>query len=205
MTFFFQHPPSEATQKSAKPVCREVMIDIETLGKRRGCAILSIGAVAFDFEHGEYGEEFYIHVQPGSNVDHGLDVDVETVMWWSQQAEEARKSLVSDHAVSLPKALEALRTYLVAARKQAGGKVCFWSNDPEFDAQILEGAYQAVGRATPWSFWENRSCRTIMDLAKRKTKIDFKKEFPRNGVYHDALDDSKYQASQVKRAYDELF
>ena len=38
------------------------MVDLETLGKRAGCPILSIGAVFFDPVEKQLGEEFYVVV-----------------------------------------------------------------------------------------------------------------------------------------------
>jgi DNA polymerase III epsilon subunit-like protein len=35
-----------------------VMLDLETMGKRAGCAIVSIGAVEFDINTGEIGRTF---------------------------------------------------------------------------------------------------------------------------------------------------
>lgn len=187
------------------PACREVMIDIETLGKKRGCAILTIGAVAFDYEHDDFGESFYCHVLPQTNVQAGLDVDIDTVLWWTQQSQQAQQSLTSKSAIPLKDALENFTDFLKRCRERARpNKLSLWSNDPEFDAQILEGGYEAVNLTTPWNFWENRSMRTIVDLGQRFSGRIFKKEFPRQGVYHDALDDAKYQTKLVKAAYQTL-
>lgn len=195
-----------APEKTKPPTCGQVMVDIETMGRKRGCAILTIGACAFDYKHDEIGEEFYINILPTSNTEAGLDVDIETVLWWSQQEEEARKALVSDNAVSLAKALDLYRQFLVRVRENARpDRIQIWSNDPEFDSQILEGGYDAVNATVPWQFWENRSMRTIIALAEEMTGKTYKKLYPRGGTYHNALDDCKYQIQLVKAAYNDLF
>lgn len=46
---------------------KDVMVDLETLGTRPGCKILSIGAVEFgvgpDYNEDGLGAEFYVEVQ----------------------------------------------------------------------------------------------------------------------------------------------
>jgi len=70
-----------------------VMIDLETLGRRAGCSILSIGAVAFDPKTKELGAEFYVVVNRLSCFKLGLHEDPETVKWWEGQNAEAKKIL----------------------------------------------------------------------------------------------------------------
>ncbi|POO54357.1 hypothetical protein CPJ18_02345 [Agrobacterium rosae] len=62
----------------------DLMIDIETLGTAPGSVILSVGAVTFNAETGEFGEGFYAAVEPQSAVDMGLTIDVSTLKWWME-------------------------------------------------------------------------------------------------------------------------
>lgn len=56
----------------------DIMVDIETLGRKPGCVILSIGCVAFD------GKEFYVNIDPFKMKDEGVfHVDPDTSKWWS--------------------------------------------------------------------------------------------------------------------------
>src|SRR5688572_29962905 len=71
----------------------DVMLDLETLGTRPGCAILSIGAVAFDRHTGALGPEFYMVVNRKSCEAKGLTQDQSTLDWWSRQSAEAKKVL----------------------------------------------------------------------------------------------------------------
>jgi len=95
---------------------KDVMVDLETLGRRAGCAILSIGAVAFDAETGKMGPEFYMVVKMASCEKHGLHTDPDTVAWWEKQNPEAQKVLKQARAArgnkDLPKALTEFNTYL---------------------------------------------------------------------------------------------
>jgi len=95
---------------------KDVMVDLETLGRRAGCSILSIGAVAFDAETGNMGPEFYMVIKMASCEKHGLHTDQDTVAWWEKQSPEAQKVLKQARAArgnkDLGKALAQFNTYL---------------------------------------------------------------------------------------------
>ncbi len=50
---------------------KHLMLDIETMGNESYSAITSIGAVEFDIETGETGDEFYVVVGLQSCLDAG--------------------------------------------------------------------------------------------------------------------------------------
>lgn len=164
------------------PPMDNVMIDLETLGRRAGCAILSIGAVAFDPVSGKLGPELYVVVDRPSQV--GLHTDPETLKWWEGQSEQARAVLTDKAAVPLGDALIQLNQYL---SQFSFTKVKVWGNGGDFDNAILACCYAAAGLEVPWSFWNNRCYRTLKNLiGGPKVK--------REGTYHNALDDAKTQA-----------
>src|SRR3990172_10155945 len=109
-------PAKTAPANTKENDMKDVMVDLETLGRRAGCAILSIGAVAFDAETGKMGPEFYMVVKMASCEKHGLHTDPETVAWWEKQNPEAQKVLKQARAArgnkDLPKALTEFNTYL---------------------------------------------------------------------------------------------
>ena len=70
-----------------------VMVDLKTVGRRAGCGILSIGAVAFDAATGQLGPEFYVVVKLDSRKKHSLHNDPETLTWWKKQLPDAIKVL----------------------------------------------------------------------------------------------------------------
>jgi len=156
-----------------------VMIDIGTLGREAGCVIVSIGAVRFDL--GIKGELF-IDVSPTSCQDHGLSVDVETLVWWLTQDADAREQLVGGEP--LDEALRELAAWMPAGQKEV------WANSPSFDLEILDAAYELVGVPTPWEFYETRDVRTVKNL---EAAVDIEQQ----GIEHDALDDARFQARQV--------
>lgn len=163
-------------------VLTDVMVDLETLGTRPGCSVLSIGAVAFGPKG--LGAEFYVVINRHSCVDWGLEEEPSTIAWWDGRESEAKTVL--DHAAEggllLPRALEQFTQFL---NNHPGVKL--WGNGSDFDNAILSACYHVTRQDQPWKFYNNRCYRTLKNLWP-EIKLD------RVGTYHHALDDAKSQA-----------
>ena len=158
-----------------------VMIDIETLGRSPGCVVLSIGACRFDPVQGVDRENtFYVEIDPATAREAGLEVDQDTREWWDNQDPDLAPL---DGDTPLRAALSGLTDFC-----RGGGE--FWANSPSFDLKILDAAYEAVGRSSPWEYWEHRDVRTVRNLP---TAV----EVSQNGREHHALDDAIHQAREV--------
>lgn len=165
---------------------RHAMIDLETLGSTPGCAILSIGAIAFDPDTNELDHPFYRNVGLDSCLEHGLKVEGDTFYWWMTQSEAARKQLLEDR-VTLGMALENLSQWLERINPSF-----IWSHGASFDIAVLTSAYKAVNWAKPWPFRKERDTRTLFYLAGyTPAKAE---------LAHHALEDSKAQALAVMEA-----
>jgi len=175
-----RHPAANTVQ------LHDAMIDIETLGTKPGCAILSIGAVMFGPDG--LGETFYAPVLPQSCSDVGLTIDIGTVTWWMRQSDAARKAAFPDDAVPLPCALADFFDWFLTQKAKRP-----WCHGAMFDVPILDAAFKACGMAPPWEFWNVRDTRTLYDLAG--VKIDRS-----NYTHHNALDDAKAQAEAAVKA-----
>lgn len=162
---------------------KHVMVDLETLGRRAGCAILSIGAVYFD-EEGVGDESFYAVVSTKSCDAAGLHKDQDTVDWWEKQSPEAR-TVLDEASVAGMDLADALDLFGVFVK---GAKV--WGNGADFDNAILYACYAAVGKEVPWKFWDSRCYRTLKGLFPTV-------KFVRQGTYHNALDDARSQAEHA--------
>lgn len=164
------------------------MVDLETLGRRAGCSILSIGATYFDKDG--TAEEFYVVVSKASCEAAGLHTDPETLAWWAKQSPEARKVLEESETGGMDLA-DALDLFGQFAK---GTKV--WGNGSDFDNAILYACYAAVEKDVPWKFWDSRCYRTLKGL---NTGV----KLVREGTYHNALSDAVSQAkhaSEILRA-----
>jgi len=173
-----------------------IQIDLETWGKKPGCAIRSIGASLWDnmtgkpVEH-DAGNKFYVNVCKKSCFDKGLTFDADTVRWWDKQGDEAKAALEVDQ-VSIAVALSELRAWYHNVIATHGRHISVWGNGKEFDVSILEACYAAVHQPAPWPFWASADVRTVV-LLGQMLGIDVKGTKPFNGTPHYALDDSLHQ------------
>lgn len=169
-----------------------VMIDIETMGTGSFSAIVSIAAVRFDFRTRQSSESIYLPVSLQSCLDAGLKVDASTIMWWMEQNDEARRALLSDSQTSISSALDALNDFITDTDK-------VWGNSARFDLGLLENAYNILKKPIPWKYYNERDVRTLVAFAP-----SIKKEYPRAGIAHNALDDCKYQIGYCYEIYKRL-
>lgn len=172
---------------------KDVMIDLETMGTRAGCAIVSIGAVDFDLDTGKIKKRFYSTIRLQTSLDAGLFVESDTVAWWLTQNEAARKE-IAEAKTSLLNALNQFSNFLGDFSEHCA---TVWSHGASFDIPVLEAAYAALRMRLPWSYSNVRDTRTIFDLAG--VRPDRSK-----GTKHIALDDAVAQAEAVAKAYKKL-
>lgn len=152
-----------------------VMLDLETLGLRAGCPVLSIGAVTMDNQ----ALEFY-SVAHRNQSDIDLYADLATVAWWTAQSDEAKKVLSTPHTMTIRGLLREFSAWLP-------NDACVWGNGADFDLPILAEAYVRAGMPVPWKPFNGRCYRTIKNLAPHIKLV-------RSGTHHNALDDAKSQA-----------
>ncbi len=164
-----------------------IMLDIESLGTRPGCVVMSIGAVAFDHIQG-LGPEFYIVINQKSCEAAGLTTDKGTVGWWMRQSPEAQSVLRDSRSggVTLAEALDQFADYA----KQFGPEVRVWGCGANFDNTIVSHLYHAAGKRQPWKYVNDRCYRTLKNLVPLVA-------MERSGTYHNALDDAKSQAEHA--------
>jgi hypothetical protein len=165
---------------------QDVMLDLETLGTRPGCVVLSIGAVAFDHCTNELGPEFYEVIKLSSCLDYGLFADKKSLDWWKDQDHESRQviDIAAYSTQNLPYVLAQFNIFLLSCDSK---NVRLWGNGSDFDNAVLIACYNATGIEPAWKFRNNRCYRTLKNL---RPNIKLK----RIGTHHHALDDAKTQA-----------
>lgn len=159
------------------------MLDIETLGREPGAAVISIAAVTFDAE-GIY-DNFETTISIASCIEAGLSVEGETLEWWLDQPEEAREQLSGGEELTA-----ALTQLCVWLRSVEADEI--WANSPKFDCAMLEAAGEAVGVEMPWAYYDLRDFRTLRKVVGVEAPAS-------DGVEHDALDDATHQAAHAIR------
>jgi hypothetical protein len=171
---------------------RHVMIDLETLGRRPGCAIASIGAIDFDPAGGDdfIAGTFYRAIDWQTS---DLALEPETVAWWLGQPAEAQIELCAPEgeAWDTRAALGALAMYLGEGDND---DLVLWCQGASFDFGILGAAYDHCTITRPWNYWQERCARTIRKVAgvpePERAKAD----------KHHALRDAAHQVRCVQAA-----
>lgn len=158
------------------------MLDIETLGTRPGCKILSIGAV--EIVDTVNPRTFYQEI---SRRQDRLFEDAQTVQWWSEQPDgEHMLSWNSVSKLDIKSALVSLSKFISQYKHE---QVYIWGNGSDFDNAILANTYSVYELQVPWEFKNNRCFRTIKNLFPTPSVKSIKP--------HNALDDAKAQAKQL--------
>ena len=160
----------------------DLMLDLETVGTKPGCGILSIGACTFNTVY-----KFYVKIDIGTCYDVGLKNDSGTLLWWKRQSTEAYIEAFSG-TTPLIEALNQFSEFYTAC---AGKSI--WSNGATFDAPILAAAYEACGMDIPWSFRDEKCYRTLKGLLPEIVADDF------IGIKHSALADAAHQAKHAAK------
>lgn len=168
-----------------------VMLDIETLDNTKTAVIVSIGAVRFDLDRLELGDEFYAPVTAESCRKVGLTEGESTLAWWAKQSEAARLVLSDPMARTIQDALTDFSSFV---SKFYDTKV--WGMGSTFDNVIVQNAYQACGMKCPWSYRNDMCFRTMLKM--------FPQPYCSDGVAHNALDDARRQAKTLIEIWRQL-
>lgn len=163
-----------------------LMLDFETLGNTPDTAVVSLGAVLFNRE-GIFAERLWLFNLTGQLDGRRRFATADTITWWMGQGEKAKSVfekaqregvLLKDFATQFVEWVDPKRDVRV------------WGNGATFDVSIIESILLQQGVKAPWKFWNHRCYRTLKQCyGIEKTKFQ--------GTKHDALDDSKHQATQL--------
>lgn len=173
-----------------------IMLDLETLGKRSYSAIISIGAVEFDIKTGKTGREFYEIVDLQSCLDSGLKVEASTVYFWLQQSQAARNEICKPNAKHLAHVLQLFNDYL---GEYSGTEFGLWGNGSKFDIGLLENAHDVCNLKYPWHYRSEKDVRTLVSFAPK-----IKEMMPFEGVEHNPIADCKHQIKYCTAIWNKL-
>ncbi|MBL5901166.1 3'-5' exoribonuclease [Lelliottia amnigena] len=172
-----------------------LIIDIKRMDCTPTSAINSIGAVFFDPQTGEMGEQFYQRVSLDSCIGHNLTVGAGTVLWWMRQDSDVRSEILNDERLDLPLALANLEAFILEHSSPSSIQV--WGNKEAFDTVILNNAVVASGFDEPlWLFQNERDVKTVVELSKT-LGLNVHNIIKFEGIKHHALYDAIHQAKVV--------
>lgn len=165
-----------------------IMLDLETLGTRPGCQVLSIGAAAFG--PAGVGSDFKVNLTVEDQSAAGLHASPDTVRWWSERPPEVWEAARYD-AKPTAVALGMFSDWVRGLGQRR--KIRVWGNGANFDQPVLDAVFAAFDTSKPWEFWNERCHRTLKNLYKHV-------EAPSAPVVaHDALHDARAQADHAAR------
>lgn len=184
---------------------KDIMVDIETLGKNSNSTIFQIAAVSFDIKTGEQYSKFNQIADIAHN--NFLDVDGSTLKWWLNTDKELLTKLLND---GLGSSEILLTNFLAWIHNQSDDikNVYLWGNGILFDNKMIQYQLNDIGEIYPIYYKNDRDVRTILELASMKLGISEKELKARymddSLVAHDAIDDCIYQINLVVGCFNEL-
>ena len=180
-----------------------IMKDIETLGVKPGCIILSFAAVQFDLDTGETGATFERNISLKSNLKVGLEINPDTFDWWLEKPNDVFRSMLSN-TVSIREAFRDYDLWFKSLEFPAGD-IRVWAQGPHFDMPIFEKAWEIAvnkGVEVPYKFWMVRDTRTVYELAYGEGKAPMVRS---EADYHNALGDCHAQIKCLIEAIERIY
>jgi hypothetical protein len=187
-------------------VTRNIMVDIETFGRRPNGLVVSIGAVAFSSApedvtagtifSGQPADEFHALLSlSAAEEDTRFTREPATMAWWAEQQGAAYERLLAGMRASTLSVRQLLWqfTHWLTPFCEQGYNVI--GNSPSFDLVLIENACQKAGLVYPVPHRAETDYRTLTDLVWG----EHKPRAPENGA-HDALFDARFQATTYAKA-----
>lgn len=186
---------------------KDIMVDIETLGKGENASIFQIAAMSFDITTGKIYDEINLigDIEKYDN----LNVDGDTLKWWLNTNKELLTDLLNKGTYGEWDLLRAFETWLLNQAEDTKD-IYLWGNGILFDNAKLQHHMNKCNMIDGYPiFYKNdRDVRTILELASHLTGLsesEIKKSVEdENEVEHDALDDTRYQIRLVHKCYNLL-
>lgn len=161
-----------------------ITFDLETLGNTALAPIVQIGAVKFD-DKGDILDTFLRNIKLESLQRYEFRIDWSTIKFWMEQKDEAIKSVfVAEPRIDIRQALREFQQWV-----EKPSEYYYWSH-ATFDPPILNNNLLTVGLEV---FIPYRLHRDIRTLTHFTSILDIERE----GIYHNALDDSIYQSKYI--------
>lgn len=170
------------------------MVDIETLGTRPDCVVLTVGGVKFNpFNDSAPYDKFLVRLDVDEQIAQGRKVDEKTLEWWSRQDPAIQEEAFSEHdRMGIAEFCKKFNKWLV-------GVDIKWAQGPRFDYGILEHLFEQFGHHKNWMYWQEADSRTVYNLMPR----DPRKDAAGNQTdHHSALADAIVQAIAVQKCFE---
>lgn len=162
-----------------------IIIDIETLGRRNDAAITQIGLVVADKDYKPI-ESHLIQVAPKAWGTCNRTISGETILWWmgvdNNPLNDKYTAYVSSYSMLLPLLNEIIGGYDTE-------DTLIWTKGA-MDLFCLKDLYEYFDADLPWQFWQPRDIRTIKESVKEWKTNEFNS--------HNALADALNELNELK-------
>jgi len=191
---------------SEQPSSLNVMVDIETFGRRPRGLVVSVGAVLFDTHQDvlstDAATEFHAVLSWKAAVaESRFEKNLDTLDWWHEKEQAAAyvrlRELMKQSTLSMADLVKQFCSW-VAPFCDRSAKV--WGNSPSFDLVQLENAAKEVGIPFPIPHRAENDYRTLTDLVYGSTA----KPRPPENMAHDSLADARFQARVCAQALQQV-
>lgn len=173
------------------------MVDIETLGTKKGSTIFQIAAIAFDIQTGEKLRKFNHIANISDNKK--MSVDGDTIKWWLKTDPDLLTELLEKGEGSSEDLIRSFHDWLTGLKSE--GQLYLWGNGMNFDNRMLQYQMESIGLVYPVHFRNDRDVRTLVDLVcvkKGCSEYNFKEQYSSEKyISHDAYCDVLYQIDML--------
>lgn len=166
----------------------QIMIDIETLGRKNDASIREVGLVAFT-QDGDIKETLQLSVSPEVWNTHSRTFSGETVLWLLSKGSVDSNFNCENYEV-LTDRIDGF------FKKHNGSDTRVWSKG-HMDLEVLKDLYEELGKPLPWSFWQPRDMRTLMDFCTVSSETPIEPT-------HKAVDDAIVQTNVLCKMMQKL-
>lgn len=193
------------TRAFSRKVYPDVMLDIETLGTKQNCVVISLGAVRFRMGVQddtttimEPNRNFYARLDTDDQVLHGRTIDEDTMAWWKRKSQKAR-AVFDETGEPVHSVLRRFTLFCTDAKRM-------WGNGNMFDNATIRSLYDDYNQDYPVPYWKDLDMRTLSWLWNFITDWRSKGKLPKIdlGTIHAADDDARRQVLSVQTMLTEL-
>ena len=153
----------------------QIMIDIETVGRRNDAAIREVGLVAFEYD-GRILASLQLSVIPSAWNTCNRTFSGETVLWLRSSGQID----MNYNCKSYEQLLNSIDSFFNKYRDE---NTRVWSKG-HMDIQVLKDLYEEFYRPEPWIFGQPRDMNTIFDFFDARVP---QKRLPAHKAVEDAL------------------
>jgi hypothetical protein len=178
---------------------KDIMVDIETLGKDTGASVFQISAMTFNKDTGEIYNEFNKLGAIGSYKE--LNVDGDTLLWWLNTNKELLTNLLNSGTLFENELISEFLYFLTKESSGNNSDLYLWGNGILFDNVKIKDMCKKYDYLYPIYYRNDRDVRTLLELASEvsgKSEDEIKQLVTNEDeIKHDALDDVRYQVRLV--------